>query len=93
MAYRGSIWQCMTYMAQTFKTRKYEFLNLVCHPVSKYYTVETDDQIVDSVSEISTGENRLTMRVTPRELQHICDHPQRDLLKGDGNGTPPNLGT
>jgi len=75
----------MTYMAQTFKVSKVEFLNLVCHPDAKYYTVETDDQILDSAVEAPPGKNRLTMRVTYTELKHIADHPQRDLLK-DGNG-------
>lgn len=90
MSYRGSIWQCMTYMADAFKTTKAEFLNLVCHPDSKYYSVETDNQIVNSAVEAPPGKNRLTMRVTLKELQHICDHPQKDLLKGGDNVTPPN---
>ncbi len=77
---RGSLKQVLLWMQSSFAHDKDQMLSIIHCPRGKYYSLLTEEELLDYNNRDKSDEMRLVARLTNRELGQFHKHIEADLF-------------
>ena len=78
--YRASLKKCLEMMAYQFRLSNYDSLAITSHPISKYYSLKTDQELLDWIQDPQSAHGHILCHLTPGELNQLTTTTQTDLF-------------
>lgn len=81
MKNRGSLRDCILYVAEQLSQGHYTFFGIMHNPKGKYYTAMTPTELEDKPINNENSHLRLVFLGTKKELATFCKYEQRELFR------------
>lgn len=81
MSQRGSLRQCIIYIAEQLDKGHYEFFGILHNPKGKYYTALSPTELEDKPINNENEHMRLVFLGTKKELATFCKYEQREIFE------------